>query len=96
MTSESLAGYGRRQLVELQLEMECVRVEAENLLVPFPCPNPDLPPRVLVADTGESCIVYIRNDVPDGVRAELARLSPQTCASDEEAVCTILGWDRPY
>ena len=85
----------QRQLVELQLDLECNRVERGEILVPFPCANPDLPPRVLVAEIGTHYHVYLRRDVPASVQSLLRALSPEVCFTKPEVVRTILAKSAP-
>lgn len=50
-------------LFALQLELECIRIEHENRLVPFLCPNPDPPSRLLVVQFHDRMKVLFRDDV---------------------------------
>jgi len=89
---------GGRQLLDLQLELECIRVENGNVLVPFSCPNPDPPPRLLVARYDGITTMLFRCDLPSHVREELAQLSgdsPDRLFDDEQAVKSILALDAP-
>lgn len=59
----SLTNDERLNLIEIQMELECVRIEDGNIMVPFDCPNPDTPPRVLVAEIGDEYRVFSRSDL---------------------------------
>lgn len=95
MNGKHLTDLERLRLLELQLELECVRVASGDTLVPFPCSNPDPPPRLLITTIGNDDAMYFLTDLPRDVRYKLARLPPHQCANDEEAVRAILALDRP-
>ena len=89
---------GGRRLLELQLELECIRVDNGNTLVPFSCPNPDPPPRLLVARYDGVTAMLFRYDLPSHLREELDRLSggsPDQLLDDEQAAKAILALDAP-
>lgn len=89
---------GGRRLLELQLELECIRVENGNSLVPFSCPNPDPPPRLLVARYDGITAMLFRYDLLSHLREELDRLSggsPEQLFDDEHAAKAILSLDAP-
>ncbi len=94
-TNEYRTPFGDRQLLELQLELECVWVKPGSTLVPFPCPNPDPPPRLLVVRHDHTEALYFRHDLLGHVREQLAGLSPGQAAEDEEAVKAILAQQAP-
>ncbi len=89
----NLVTSGDRQLLEMQLELECVHVEAGNTLVPFPCPHPDAPPRLLVARHDGDYSFYYRHDLPGAMRDRLAMLPPEQAFDDANLVHRILGLD---
>lgn len=62
-------------LFELQLELECTRILDGNRLVPFACPNPDLPNRVVVVRFHDRSMVFLRDDV-DETAADRLLMSP--------------------
>jgi len=82
-------------LFELQLELECVRVELGNTLVPYPCPNPDSPPRFLVVRHDDTEALYFRHDLLGHVREQLAGLPLARAAEDEGTVRAILAQQAP-
>jgi GNAT superfamily N-acetyltransferase len=87
-----------RRLLERQLELECVRVENGNTLVPFSCPRPDPPPRLLVARYDGVNAMFFRYDLPSRVRREFEHLSndsPDRLFADEQVVMAILIPDAP-
>lgn len=87
-----------RRLLERQLELECVRVENGNTLVPFSCPRPDPPPRLLVARYDGVNAMFLRYDLPSRVRREFEHLSndsPDRLFEDEQVVKAILILDAP-
>lgn len=65
-------------LFELQLELECTRILHGTCLVPFACPNPDPPSRVVVARFHDRSMGFLRDDVDEAVADRLA-----TCLSGE-------------
>jgi len=62
-------------LFELQLELECTRILDGTRLVPFACPNPDPPSRVLLVRFHDRSTVFIRDDVDEAV-ADRLLISP--------------------
>ncbi len=88
-------GAKRHQLLEMQLEMECVRVEQQNTLVPFPCAHPDTPSRVLVVDFDSIVAVYYRHDLQRTIRDALEEIPPDTCLHEPARVRSILVRDAP-
>lgn len=73
-------------LFELQLQLECIRIHDGNRLVPFPCPNPDPPSRVVVRFHDQATI-FLRDDVADTVADRL----PASLPGDMEA---MVAWVR--
>jgi GNAT acetyltransferase len=83
------------QFMRLQLELECTGFESGNILAPFPCADPDLPPRVLIVRQDEGYTLCIRNDVPPVLRKRLRMLSPERAFDDGGLVQTILSETLP-
>lgn len=52
-----------RDLVEIQLELECKRADQQGLLYPIVCDDPDDMPRVLVARCADGYHMYLRHDL---------------------------------
>lgn len=63
-------------LLELQLKLECTRVVHGTRLVPFPCPNPDPPSRVLIVRFHDQVKVFLREDVGDAVADRILASPP--------------------
>jgi hypothetical protein len=83
------------RFLSLQLELECTRIEQGNLLVPFPCADPDLPARVLVVGYDSVYVLYLRQDLPFALRQRVQELGPQRAFSDGEHVRAILAENAP-
>jgi hypothetical protein len=83
------------RFLSLQLELECTRIEQGNLLVPFPCADPDLPARVLVVEYDSVYVLYLRQDLPFALRQRVQELGPQRAFSDGEHVRAILAENAP-
>ncbi len=82
-----------KRLIELQLELECVGVEAGNTLVPIPCSNPDGPVRFLVARHDNTYSMYFRYDLSKRVREQLVRLAAAEAFNNHVLVRAILAQD---
>lgn len=63
-------------LLELQLELECTRIHHGIRLVPFPCPNPDRPSRVLIVRFHDRSRIFLRDDVDESVADRLLASPP--------------------
>lgn len=85
-----MIGDERRRLFEMQMELECNRVEDGDIIVPFPCRNPDEPSRVVVADLGGTLSVYFRHDLPEAIRSAIRELPGRDCFERADLVSNIL------
>ncbi len=63
-------------LFELQLELECTRIVHGTRLVPFACPNPDPPSRVVVVRFHDRSMSFVRDDVDEVIRDRVASCLP--------------------
>lgn len=86
----SLSNDDRLNLIGMQMQLECVRIESGNIMVPFDCPNPDQPPRVLVADIGDEYRLFVRHDLGSKQTTALKSLTEKECFHNETAVRQIL------
>ncbi|MCW5848958.1 MAG: GNAT family N-acetyltransferase [Anaerolineae bacterium] len=84
------------QLTQLQLELECIGVEAGNTLVRLPGPDADDIARCLVIRRADGYAVYFRHDLPSGLRATLAALPPALAFEDHATVQRLLAKYAPY
>jgi ribosomal protein S18 acetylase RimI-like enzyme len=84
-----------RDLIQLQLELECKRIIEDNILVRLPCPHPDGIPRFLVLQYGQSYTAYFSQDVSLSMREQFATLSLEQAFSDHQRVQALLSTDTP-
>lgn len=84
-----------KELIELQLELECKRVVDDNTLIRIPCAHPDDIPRFLVAHHDSSFITFFHHDLPTYLRSQLTALSPEQAYRDYEKVKAILAQEKP-
>ena len=84
-----------RELIELQLELECKRVVDDNRLVRIPCAHPDDIPRFLIAYHDTSFTPFFHQNLPEYLRSQLTALSPEQAFRDYEGVKAILAQDKP-
>ena len=84
-----------RALVELQLELECKRVEADNTIAPIPCDNPDEIPRCFVCQYGGEYTVYYGHHLPVALRDRLATFPAKRLFVDHDMVVQTLAADAP-
>lgn len=68
-------------LFELQLELECTRILDGNRLVPFSCPNPEPPNRVVVVRVHDRSMIFLRDDVDETVADRLLSSPPDDMKS---------------
>lgn len=83
-------------LTRLQLELECIGVEAGATLVRLPGPDADDIARCLVVCRPDGYAVYFRHDLPPGLRAALAALTPEVAFEDHAAVQRLLATNAAY
>lgn len=81
-------------LLQLQLELECKRVDTEGLLYPVPCDNPDDLSCVFVARHAAGWTIYFRHDLPLSLRQRLKTLPAEQLWADVETVQTLLAAER--
>lgn len=87
-------GYTRAfALFGLQLELECTRILDGNRLVPFSCPNPDPPNRVVVVRFHDRSMVFLRDDVDETIADRLLSSLPDDMKSAVSRVRQLLDLD---
>ncbi|HLZ23239.1 MAG TPA: GNAT family N-acetyltransferase [Ktedonobacterales bacterium] len=85
-----------RELLSVQLTLQCVGIEAGNLFVRIPGPDPDGIPRYYVARFPDDTYdVFFARDVPRAVRERLAALAPHIAFENPAAIERILASDAP-
>ncbi len=82
-------------LIRLQMELECIGLDGEGLMVRIPGPDPDEIARFTVARHDHGYTVHFRQDVPRRVREQLAVLPPEAAFQDQERVRGILAMHAP-
>jgi hypothetical protein len=82
-------------LLQVQLTLSRVGLDAEGRLVRLPGPYPDGVPRFYSGQLNESTVTYYRHDLPRPIRDQLAALPWQQVREDQATVCAILGQHAP-
>jgi RimJ/RimL family protein N-acetyltransferase len=82
-------------LFDLQLELECKRIEGRDTIVRVPCGHPDEISRCLITYIDGAYGVYYRYDLPATTRARLAAVPAERLFVDRERVGEILAADAP-
>ena len=82
-------------LIRLQMELECIGLDSEGLMVRIPGPDPDEIARFRVAQHAGGYTLHFRHDVPRHVREDLAALPPEVAVQDQERVKAILSAHAP-
>ena len=80
-------------LFELQLELECTRILDGTRLVPFACPNPDLPNPVVVVRFHDRSMIFLRDDVDERVADRLLMSPPGDMKGAVSRVRELLDFD---
>jgi len=80
-------------LFALQLELECTRIHHGTRLVPFPCPNPDPPSRVVVVRFHDRPVVFLRDDVGETVADRILASPPEDMERAVERACEFMDLD---
>jgi hypothetical protein len=83
------------ELIETQLELECIGVTSDRLLVRLPGPNPDGISRFYITRHDGGYTAYFRYDLPRHIRERLEALPQDRAFNDHETVKRILGKDAP-
>lgn len=73
-----------------QLQLECIGLDQERLLVRIPGPDPDEIARVLAYRHSRGFEIYFRNDVPKNVRNQISSLSIEEVLAEREKIQSIL------
>jgi GNAT superfamily N-acetyltransferase len=63
-------------LFELQLELECTRILHGTRLIPFACPDPDPPNRVVFVRFHDQSMIFLRDDVDESVADRILTSPP--------------------
>ena len=83
------------QLINTHLELECIGVNSDGLLVRIPGPNPDDIARFYIAQHEGGYSAYFRHDLPRSIREQISVLTLETAFSDHDTVTHILAQDAP-
>ena len=65
-------------LIQVQLALECIKVNADSFLERVPCPNPDDIGVLQVYRSGNEYFIYFRADVRADVVKQICSFSPKT------------------
>lgn len=85
-----------RELLHIQLTLQCIGVEAGNLLVRISGSDPDGIPRYYVARFSDDTYdVFVARDVPPALRKRLTGLPPFTAFENPARVETLLASSAP-
>ena len=77
-------------LIQVQLALKCIRVNADGFLERVPCPNPDDIGVLQVYRSGNEYFVYFHADVRADVVKRICSLSTETIFNDRSIVEKIL------
>ncbi len=78
------------ELIRLELALECIGLDADELLVRIPGANPDEIARYHVYQHTGGYSRFIRHDVPRAIRYQLVEIGPEPAFSDPAEVQRIL------
>ncbi len=79
-----------RKSIQIQLELECVRVNEGGLLERIPCPSPDDINLLYVYQDGDDYFVYFRHDVGSEIQEQIRNLSAEIIFHDKPTIKKIL------
>jgi len=82
-----------KQLIHLQLALECIGLDGDGLLVRIPGPDPDVIARVYAYRHAGGHSLYFRRDVSPAVRAALTALGAEVVFHDQDQVRSLLALD---
>jgi GNAT superfamily N-acetyltransferase len=84
-----------RVLVDTQMELECIGLDEEGLMVRIPGPDPDEIARVAVYWHGGDHLLLFKAGLPPAIREAIRALGPEIARRDTGAVKALLARDRP-
>jgi GNAT superfamily N-acetyltransferase len=84
-----------RQMICIQLELECIGFDREGRLVRIPGPNPDDIARVYAYRDERGYALYFRSDLPGPVVRRIQALGAETAFHQQDVVRDLLAGDAP-
>ena len=82
-------------LLNAHLELECIGLNSDGLLIRIPGPYPDVIPRFYVTRHKNGYMTYVRQDQPEQTRKLLSSLSPEEAFRDHEKIKEIFAKAAP-
>lgn len=82
-------------LINIQLNLACVRRNARGYLVQFQCDNPDPAARLYIYHDAQDYYRFIRDDVPSVLREHLKLLRETTVFNEIAQIQQTLGEHKP-
>jgi len=83
------------ELVRIHLELECIGLDSDRLMVHIPCSNPDDIARFYIFQHTGAYTAYFSRDLPKLTREQIRLLSPEIAFSNYDTVKVILAADKP-
>jgi hypothetical protein len=84
-----------QELILLQLELECIRLNQNGYLQSFQCDNPDEAARLYVYRDAENYYRYLRQDIDPVLRQHLKLIQEERLFEEQEMVQRTLSEERP-
>jgi hypothetical protein len=82
-------------VLNAHLELECIGLNSDGLLIRIPGPYPDVIARFYVTRQKNGYMTFVRQDQPEQIRKQLSSLSPEEAFTDHEKVKEFLAKVAP-